>query len=138
MITLIYVSAAVKQFDDRELSDLLAVSRRNNAARNLTGMLCHADGNFMQALEGEADAVDALERTLEADPRHTGMIRILRYPIAERLFGNWSMALSRLDCLSAADQADCALLMTLRFPAAGPQQSDIAIRLLESFRETMA
>jgi hypothetical protein len=46
---MVYVSAAVKLFGEQELSELLAVSRRNKSERNLTGMLCYSDGNFIQA-----------------------------------------------------------------------------------------
>ena len=53
MIALVYVSAARKLFDEAELSALLTQCRANNARLGVTGVLLYADGNFMQALEGE-------------------------------------------------------------------------------------
>jgi hypothetical protein len=137
MISLIYVSAAKRLLEEQNLSDLLAVSRRNNAARNITGMLCYADGNFMQAIEGEDTAIDTLEQTILADPRHHRMRRLARYPIDHRQFENWSMALNRIGALPAQDRENCTLLMTARLPDLAGDSPKIAVKLLDSFRKTM-
>jgi hypothetical protein len=137
MITWVYVSSAVNLFSERELLDLLVVSRRNNERCNVTGVLCYARGNFMQALEGEEDAIDTLERTLRADTRHHDVTTIVRYPIWERVFGGWSMALSQLGSLSPENQAGFISLTTIRLPKAGPRPTAPIIKLLDAFRQTM-
>ena len=43
---LIYISSAANRFAQAELDQILAVSRTNNAARGLTGMLLFHDGCF--------------------------------------------------------------------------------------------
>ena len=53
MFYTVYVSSAVDLFSDEELLKLLDVSRKNNQALDVTGMLLYKGGNFMQFLEGE-------------------------------------------------------------------------------------
>lgn len=96
MYYLIYVSSATEQFSTDELLDLLAKCRENNARAGLTGMLLHKDGNFMQVLEGEEAAVQAVHARILLDPRHRGIITLLQGPQAERQFPGWSMGLRRL------------------------------------------
>ena len=54
---LVYISSARRLFTTEELRDLLAVSRRNNAREDVTGMMLYRGGSFMQVLEGPQDAV---------------------------------------------------------------------------------
>ena len=96
MFELVYVSTAVVPFTTADLLALLARSRENNEKAGLTGMLLYKDGNIMQALEGEEAAVIAVHAKIQQDPRHRGLITLLRGPIAERQFPEWSMGLRDL------------------------------------------
>ena len=93
LVRLVYVSEAVIPFSPADLTALLAVSRRNNAARGLSGLLLAAGGHFMQVLEGTPDAVDERFAVIAADPRHGHVHRVLCEATTGRLFGQWSMAL---------------------------------------------
>jgi hypothetical protein len=73
------------------IQDLLARARRSNAAQGITGMLLLIDGSFFQVLEGEAAAVDTVYETIVRDSRHDRVTQIIREPIAQRSFGEWSM-----------------------------------------------
>ncbi len=137
MITLVYVSAARRLFSPEKLSELLAISRRNNEAKGLTGMLLYADGNFMQALEGEAEIVDAVTAKIERDPRHHAMNRLIRMPITERQFGHWSMALRQLDDLPEADRLSCEALVSAKLDGKQSDTPSVALKLLQSFRQSM-
>lgn len=95
--TLTYVSSAVRPFSEAELAELLAHSRRNNAELDVTGMLLYKDGNFMQVLEGEEDAVRGLYARISDDPRHTGDIVIRKAATDFRDFPDWTMAFRNLD-----------------------------------------
>ena len=88
MFSLVYVSAAVTWFSDRELRALLAQCRLSNAQTGITGMLLYKDGNFMQALEGEERTVRALEARIAADRRHQGMVTLLSGHTAQRQFSD--------------------------------------------------
>lgn len=89
---LVYVSSASPLFTRAELLHLLETSRRNNVRDGITGMLLYKDGNFMQAIEGEAHAVETLHAKIHRDPRHRGLTTLLKGPLSTRAFPGWSMA----------------------------------------------
>lgn len=88
---LLYLSSAIERFDDAALAALLELARRNNAAVGVTGMLLYADGNFIQYLEGEADAVRGVFAKITRDPRHDGILTVTEGPVEQRVFADWSM-----------------------------------------------
>lgn len=92
LIRTIYVSRASSPMP-LELKEILAVSRKNNPLLGIGGALCFLDGVYLQLLEGEAVAVDALYRKIETDPRHTDIKMLVHEPIAQREYPKWSMAL---------------------------------------------
>jgi hypothetical protein len=93
--SLVYVSSAVELFTNDELEALLDKSRKNNHARDVTGMLLYKDGNFMQFLEGPRENVTALSEKIGADPRHRGMMVLLEEEKPERQFSEWSMGFKK-------------------------------------------
>ncbi|MFN0128358.1 MAG: BLUF domain-containing protein [Verrucomicrobiales bacterium] len=92
---LVYVSQATRDFDEGELADLLAVSRRNNAASGITGLLMYESRMFLQALEGPQADVTALFQKIKRDPRHTDVQLVCEDRIEQRYFGPWRMAFQR-------------------------------------------
>jgi len=88
---LVYISAATVPFDDDDLRDLLVKARANNERQNISGMLVYHDGAFIQVLEGEGHAVDALYEKIDLDKRHVNAIVLLRNDVSERTFEAWSM-----------------------------------------------
>ena len=138
MIFLVYVSSAKRPFTRADLLALLAQSRARNAAAGLTGMLLYNGGNFMQVLEGPEEAVNALYAKIGRDPRHSGLMTLLRGPLAARQFADWSMAFCNLD----EDEAQAVPgysdflntpLTSVEF-AADPSRSQ---KLLLSFKNSM-
>jgi len=135
---LVYVSSATDLFSRSDLFALLERAREKNAGLGITGMLLYRDGNFMQALEGEEAAVEALHQTIAADPRHRGMITLLRGTHPERQFPKWSMAFRDL----ADDEARSAtgfseFLNTPLTPGEFSADPSRAQRLMSSFKRTM-
>jgi hypothetical protein len=96
LIQVIYSSFASKHFMEEELPELLTHAREANAARGITGMLVYVNGNFLQVIEGEAAAVDELFATISDDPRHKRVFVIVREPITQRSFSDWSMGFKAL------------------------------------------
>ncbi|HWQ86647.1 BLUF domain-containing protein [Brevundimonas sp.] len=78
------------------LAVILAESQRNNDREGLTGALAAHRDRYIQVVEGPAQALDALLRRLEDDPRHRDIILMGREPIAGRLFSRWTMANARI------------------------------------------
>jgi hypothetical protein len=97
MIRLIYVSHATVPFSTADLDALLEMSRRNNAARDVTGMLIYRDGDFLQILEGPERAVRQTFVHIVADPRHSGLIVLDDTPVSTREFADWWMGFKRID-----------------------------------------
>ena len=48
MLSLVYVSSALREFSKSELVELLEKSRKKNTRLGLTGMLLYKEGNFIQ------------------------------------------------------------------------------------------
>lgn len=97
LVSLVYVSFASNNMDESSLHEILRVSRENNQAAGLTGMLLYHNRLFIQALEGEESLVDPLFRKICKDPRHRNVVKIFKENIRERSFGDWAMGFNTLD-----------------------------------------
>ena len=91
LIHMIYASFAVDEPSPATLRKLLETSRTRNERDDLTGMLLLSDGSFFQVLEGEPAVVDATFARICRDPRHSGIVTIIRERIPERAFAAWTM-----------------------------------------------
>jgi hypothetical protein len=94
MLSLTYVSSAVTPFDEPDLVAMLDDFRQEPAS-DITGMLLYSDGNIIQTLEGPGASVDRAFRVISADPRHRGVIVVLREDIASRSFTGLSVRVLR-------------------------------------------
>jgi hypothetical protein len=54
-------------------------------------MLLFEGSSFLQVLEGEPERIDALLEKIRADRRHTRTVLLLREPIEQRSFADWTM-----------------------------------------------
>jgi hypothetical protein len=102
MFHTVYASSASQAFTKPDLLELLEQARQKNAKLGLTGMLLYKDGNFLQVLEAEKEAVTDLVATIERDRRHKGVSVLLRGTSEERLFPDWTMGFRDLSDRSAA------------------------------------
>lgn len=89
---LIYLSRADPYLAVADVDAILRVARSLNAARRITGALFFNAHTFVQVLEGDSAWLDVLLTSLGRDARHSEMEVVHRAAIAERNFGNWSMA----------------------------------------------
>ena len=95
MRQLLYISNSARDFAPAALEEILAVSRTNNAAAGITGMLLYLDGAFLQVLEGPVEAVGETYARIKRDRRHWEA-RTLLDQNAPRAFSEWSMGFKRL------------------------------------------
>jgi hypothetical protein len=102
LVSLVYSSSATRPFDERELAELLAVSRARNGASDITGMLLYRRGEFVQILEGPRSDVEELMEKIGRDPRHHDVRVLIEEPLHERRFAEWTMG---YQSLVAADPA---------------------------------
>lgn len=134
LTSVIYLSSAVEPLSQNALRDLLAVSRRNNAAMGIGGILLYWDGNFLQYIEGPREQIDLLMAKVQQDPRHGGLIVLQRENIAARAFPEWSMA---FEMMKGTDDGQSDYLSNGLLSAAPDTLSPVARRLIEIFREQL-
>jgi Sensors of blue-light using FAD. len=102
MFHLVYISSATELFSKESLFELLEHAREKNQRLGITGLLLYREGNILQTLEGEQEAVESLFQTIARDPRHVDVMVLLRGPIDAREFPDWSMAFRDLSVESEA------------------------------------
>jgi Sensors of blue-light using FAD len=103
LIQCIYSSAATAEFAECEIPQLLEKTRAANAARGISGMLLYIEDSFFQVLEGPSNSVDTVYQKISADTRHKHVTLIIREPIAERSFGEWTMGFATVGRLEAGE-----------------------------------
>jgi len=91
MYYVIYLSAGINWFSEKELTDILEVSNINNKRNNITGLLLYSEGNFIQLLEGEEQNVKDTFARISKDQRHKGITTIASGAIKQRNFPEWAM-----------------------------------------------
>ncbi|HWA74429.1 MAG TPA: BLUF domain-containing protein [Polyangiaceae bacterium] len=94
---LIYVSAAVTPMDQQELAALLLKARANNKRLDVSGILVHHEGSFLQVLEGDPTVVEPLFARIQRDKRHQRTLVLQRGLSPQRSFGDWSMGFVEAD-----------------------------------------
>jgi hypothetical protein len=94
LLRLVYTSRASDRCDQNELAHIMATARACNPQVGITGQLLYEQGLFAQWIEGPADAVEALWRKLQRDPRHHRIQLVSAYAIERRSFPQWSMAIA--------------------------------------------
>jgi hypothetical protein len=92
LVRLIYASTATDGVDMNEFKRILETAQKNNANRDLTGVLCFNSRVFLQALEGSREAVNDLYAKLMRDTRHHNLAIIKYEKIEQREYSEWSMA----------------------------------------------
>ena len=103
LINLIYVSRSTEHFHEHEIPDLLQQIRVANAKQEITGMLLYIGGSFLQVLEGQPEAVDAVFSRILRDKRHHQVRSIARESVPERAFEGWTMMHKTLDTVEAGE-----------------------------------
>ncbi len=91
MYRIIYLSSAIDSVDETELENLLVKSRENNKLNEISGILLHIDGDFIQVLEGYKEIVTNLYNKIATDKRHKGIITVAKGEVEKRQFSDWSM-----------------------------------------------
>jgi hypothetical protein len=131
---LIYSSDATRELDDAELEAILGACGRNNPARGITGMLLYAGSSFLQVLEGDEPAVDALFERIGRDERHRNVTILESSPIRERSFLRFSMGFRRIGPSEALEHPHYAPFFERGFdPATIGARRGLALEILMRF-----
>jgi hypothetical protein len=83
-------------YSDEELITILEISRDNNAANNITGLLLYHDGSILQILEGEEAVVKKVFNKISLDTRHKSVIKMVDGSTTKRNFEGWLMGFKQV------------------------------------------
>lgn len=93
MYRLIYLSTATDDsMTDFDLDDLLQKSQKSNRLNDISGILLHLNGEFVQVLEGTKKAVLNLFEIIKLDKRHKDVVAFDEKEVSERYFAGYFMA----------------------------------------------
>jgi hypothetical protein len=83
-----------EEIDDRApvVAEILRVARRNNTQTGLTGVLLFDGTSFLQAIEGNIEAVESIYESIACDRRHEDIEVIEFKPIGARDYRSFPMA----------------------------------------------
>lgn len=88
---LVYTSTANVPLTEANLRGQLGHWRATNARLGVTGVLLYSEGNVLQVLEGEAEAIHSLFSNIANDVRHRSVTKLADGPVQGRAFSDWSM-----------------------------------------------
>lgn len=91
MYRLIYKSKSVEPLDWDIVRNISSQSEVTNEASAITGVLLASRTHFLQVVEGNFEAVNAVFRKICRDDRHTDLSIIAFSIIDARLFSGWGM-----------------------------------------------
>src|SRR6056300_1710058 len=93
---IIYTSAAIEEFAETSLEELMKIAVSNNLTCQVTGLLLYSSGSFMQVLEGSKTAVLDIFLRIEEYERHGNIFVLEEGYIEKRDFGRFSMGFRTL------------------------------------------
>jgi len=93
---LLYVGKPVGPITTFVTSSILEVCSVNNKKAEITGVLCQGSGIYMQVIEGQRSAINALYSRIISDKRHNQIELLSFEEVGQRRYGQWSMALVQL------------------------------------------
>jgi Sensors of blue-light using FAD len=106
MRRIVYCSQATQDVSPEELVALLELSRRNNEAAGLSGMLLYCSQSFLQVLEGEPAALTQTYSRILTDPRHSSLRQLMDADVPAPMFPDWTMGFEHVDDEELADDLD--------------------------------
>ena len=93
-----YISSFVKDLSVDEIKEISSQAAKNNAEKDITGVLMAKGGVFFQIIEGPEENIDRLFTNILKDIRHEKIITLgIQVGDLKRLFPNWHMKEINLD-----------------------------------------
>lgn len=93
----VYVSKAADEMSDFQLQMLASRASDRNSTVGITGLLIHAGGWFIQAIEGPSTSINLVLGRISRDNRHRDIEVLLDSEVRERMFPSWTMGVRNLD-----------------------------------------
>jgi hypothetical protein len=103
---LVYRSRAVHPLSSIDLYKLTLAAQSRNRAESITGLVLYDKDSFFQWLEGPADSLERIMRSIRNDSRHTDIEVLDSQSVDARVFADWSMKLAATDHAAASWRRD--------------------------------
>jgi len=129
LVRLIYASTATDGLAPNEYQAILSTSIKNNAASDITGMLCCNGQYFLQCLEGSRQEVNRTYSRILNDPRHQDVVLLSYGEVSTRQFSEWAMGYVALSSNASAEIKPDVLLRLVGSEQAGQSLKPHAICL---------
>ncbi|MEM9158272.1 MAG: BLUF domain-containing protein [Verrucomicrobiota bacterium] len=112
MHLIVYISSYTGEADliGDVLRDISVKSFSKNRRLEITGHLFFHQNRFIQLIEGSQESLESLMSSLQRDPRHCDIHRVIDEPIKERSFSGWRMGILNIDSSSIIDTTSLELL----------------------------
>ena len=94
LTAVMYRSQSLQPMDPGQLDRLLTASRAYNAMVNVSGVLLHDRGTFLQYFEGPAEAVEQVYARIRHSRLHGQMVQLMFGAVSKRQFASWHMGFS--------------------------------------------
>ena len=93
MHAIVYVSEYTKSDEsiNQDLNDITKIAKETNPTLSITGLLFYHNRKFLQIIEGEKDSLEKLMVSIEKDPRHRNIERIIDEKAIRRSYEDWNM-----------------------------------------------
>lgn len=135
---LLYISDAIRAISLHDLLAIQDVSIRNNARQNITGILFHTEGKFVQFLEGDHNEIRQLFATICTDHRHKNVRLLYQRPSNNRVFADWHMAMLDLELHSEVERINLQeLVYQAAHPKHPPGEEPTDLHILYRFRSLL-
>lgn len=128
-----YVSQQSHSLTDSSLEKILSLSRENNEAAGITGMLILYEGLFIQLIEGPEEKINDLYNRIAADKRHNRILVLDEGFSETRNFADWSMAFEKLDHKKAEEITGFKEFNKKDLFAEAKEKDNAALQLLQAF-----
>jgi hypothetical protein len=134
---LVYRSRAVHPMSSVDVHNLTLAAQARNRAESITGLVLYDEGSFFQWLEGPAEGLGRVIRSISNDPRHTDIQVLDDRSAKKRMFTDWSLKLAATGDAAPPLRPD-VIEPPARIIAELRQNPDAAPRLLPALKAVPA
>ncbi len=97
LFSITYTSVRIGAFAVKDIVTLAERAAAYNAVSEVTGFLCHADGRYLQVIEGEYEEVNRIYHTRIVPARSHRDLRLLHLQVQyARRFADWAMGFANV------------------------------------------
>lgn len=111
LLSVLYISYMTKDYEKKELDELMSVFYLNNMKHDISGLLLYSNKNVLQYIEGDLDKIEKLYNNIQNDNRHKSIITLYKKEIQQREFPHW---VAKINYVNYNDFIDFAELSSLK------------------------